>query len=101
MGTLNTGSRPPGGAEGQEEAQERQEAGGTQGAASLRSESTLQGVYSQAEEDLKTGVTSPAGTAEKSVHRWSLTVHENRGGEQCPREGGSQMRVHIHVSAGP
>ena len=34
---------------------------------------------------LENGIISLAGTVEKSIHRWSLTVYENRGGEQCPQ----------------
>lgn len=69
------------------------------GAASLRSESTLQGVYSQAEEDLKRGYQPGWDWEEKPVHRWSLSMRTEVG-NSVPREGGFKCGS-IHVSAGP
>ena len=44
---------------------------------------------------LENGIISLAGTVEKSIHRWSLTVYENSGeGNSALKEGGSQMWVH-------
>ena len=59
-GTVKKGSRPPRGAEGPEgEAGEEGRVG--PGSSSPCSESTLQGAYSQAEEDLKTGLSAWLG----------------------------------------
>ena len=44
---------------------------------------------------LENGIISLAGTVEKSIHRWSITVYENSGeGNSALKEGGSQMWVH-------